>query len=571
MYVRSMKEWRNVRSLRWKFMLAPLLGVVMMTALSVILIMMSHDLIEEDAALQEEGFSRALTITRLSSRLAVNHANIYRLLGSVSPETDEGEFYDASKTLLYEIDNALERLEEEAGDTPPEHQAAPHLTVLVKDVAKYRTAATNAMLMATVDPELAQRVMAESTSYFIDLNASLISMSELIQQDLSRQLAANRITAEKQIQFFVILLFLAIAVMLIIGGILAHFLSRDLNHLVSHLGSLVSWNNGATSFRDGDEVTTLALAIDRVRESYRSLDRARTELDATNRQLSESNKTIQEREKMLAELNAQLRVKVREQEDYIESQRRAEAARDKAIEEAERASRVKSEFLATMSHELRTPLNAIMGFSEAMRLGSLGPIEDRYRNYAQYIHLSGEHLLRLISDVLDISRIEDGTLEVTIGEIEVGEIFSACRTILGGQAKSAGLALAFEVDPSLRPIRTDDGRLKQVLLNLIGNAIKFTPPGGRITVAAAPEPSGGIVLSVSDTGIGIARQDIPTALEKFGQIREGVLQAHDGMGIGLTLSKYLVELLGGTLEIESEVGRGTTVYVRLPESPPLRA
>ncbi len=235
-----------------------------------------------------------------------------------------------------------------------------------------------------------------------------------------------------------------------------------------------------------------------------------------------------------------------------------------AIKEAETMNLTKSEFLANMSHELRTPLNAIIGFSDMIKGAMFGPLESKYQEYAKDINASGEHLLGVIADILDLSKVEAGELDIKKEEVDVRETAAACATMMSGRAIEAGVTLTFSLDPGLPPLYADPLRLKQILLNLIGNAIKFTPRGGRIIVSGQSINDGGVVLVVKDTGTGIAKQDISKALEKFGQIRDGHTHAHEGAGLGLALAKSLMERHGGTLSIESEIGIGTTVTVTFP-------
>ncbi len=235
-----------------------------------------------------------------------------------------------------------------------------------------------------------------------------------------------------------------------------------------------------------------------------------------------------------------------------------------AMERAEAANRSMGEFLANMSHELRTPLNAIMGFSEIIASAMFGPLEAKYREYAGDIRISAAHLSGIISDILDISKVEAGEIDVRSELIDVPGLLDDCRLMVRGRAEDAGIDLQFACPDNLAVLEADPLRVKQVLLNLIGNAIKFTPEGGEVTVTASNGADGGVVFEVRDTGVGIEREDIPRVLEKFGQVRGGAMQTHEGAGLGLALSKSLVERHGGALEIDSEPGRGTCVTVRFP-------
>ncbi|HLI12659.1 MAG TPA: ATP-binding protein [Alphaproteobacteria bacterium] len=236
-----------------------------------------------------------------------------------------------------------------------------------------------------------------------------------------------------------------------------------------------------------------------------------------------------------------------------------------ARDEAEMASRAKSEFLATMSHELRTPLNAIIGFAEIMRDELFGPLgSPRYAAYARDIHGSGRHLLSLINDILDLSKIEAGRFTLAEEAVDVAAVVRGSAHVLAERAQAGGLDLALELPERPPMLRADARALQQVLLNLITNAVKFTEAGGRVTVRADLAPAGGLVISVADTGIGIAPADLARALEPFGQIETAANRRHQGTGLGLPLAKKLVEAHGGTFTIASEPGVGTVASALFP-------
>ena len=235
-----------------------------------------------------------------------------------------------------------------------------------------------------------------------------------------------------------------------------------------------------------------------------------------------------------------------------------------AKNEAEVANQTKSEFLAAMSHELRTPLNVILGFSDIMRNQYLGPLgADQYVEYVEDIHKSGDHLLSLLSDLLDISSIEAGKMAITRVAVAVEEIVMDCLRIVAEQARGKGVELVHAIAEPMPDLLADRRSIKQILLNLLTNAIKFTPEGGSISLTAAA--SGGyLIFTVADNGVGIAPDKLPLVTDPFTRVEKDPLIADDGWGLGLAITKSLVGLHQGDMQIESEVGVGTTVTVTLP-------
>jgi signal transduction histidine kinase len=235
-----------------------------------------------------------------------------------------------------------------------------------------------------------------------------------------------------------------------------------------------------------------------------------------------------------------------------------------SLAESDRSNRAKSRFLANMSHELRTPLNAVIGFSEVIRDQTLGAdAVVQYRDYAGHIHEAGEHLLRIINDVLDISKIEAGKLELHEGEVDVAEAVDAAVRFVRQAAAEGGLTIVTAVPDDLPMLLADELRVKQILLNLMSNAVKFTHPRGTVTIGAGPRAEG-MALWVRDTGIGMSSEEVVTAAEPFRQAEHALSRAHQGAGLGLSLVEGFARLHGGSMEIVSAPAQGTTVTVIFP-------
>jgi signal transduction histidine kinase len=247
----------------------------------------------------------------------------------------------------------------------------------------------------------------------------------------------------------------------------------------------------------------------------------------------------------------------------ISDEQRARAELERARDAAEAANKAKSRFLATMSHELRTPLNAVIGFSEAFMVDR-DPV--RGREYVQSIHEAGRHLLSLIDDILDVTRSETTGFAITEGRVDIGGVAEGVMRVMQATAATAGVSIQARLPPILPLVRADELRLRQVLLNLVANAVKFTPSGGSVTLGAVVEPEGDLVMRVADTGIGMAPADIPRAFEAFTQLDSSLSRRFPGSGLGLYLSRALAEAQGASLGLESAPGAGTTAVLRIPKA-----
>ncbi len=277
------------------------------------------------------------------------------------------------------------------------------------------------------------------------------------------------------------------------------------------------------------------------------------------------------------DLNARLDVKTGDELELLASEfnRMAEKLKDYTAgleekvadktAELQLANRHKSEFLANMSHELRTPLNAIIGFSEVLKEQMFGHLNAKQDEYVRDIHASGLHLLSLINDILDLSKVEAGRMELDCQEFAIGPVLENAITLIRERAQRGQVKVELQLTGEIDSIVADERKFKQILINLLSNAVKFTRPGGRVTVSAAQDADG-LQVAVSDTGVGIAASDLPHIFQEFRQIRSAGDAKFEGTGLGLALTKRFVELHGGRIHVQSELGRGSSFTFWLPRS-----
>jgi signal transduction histidine kinase len=247
----------------------------------------------------------------------------------------------------------------------------------------------------------------------------------------------------------------------------------------------------------------------------------------------------------------------------VDETQRLFAQTQEARAAAETANQHKSRFLANMSHELRTPLNAIIGFSEVLLCGMAGPLSDRQMEFAGDVRDSAKHLLSLINDILDLSKVEAGRMELEVARFDIRHAIESAMTLVRGRAEAHGIQLEKQIAGDVNACDGDERRFKQVVLNLLTNALKFTPGGGRV-ILAAWRTNDAYVLSVKDTGVGIAEEDQEKVFEEFRQVGHDNAGKAEGTGLGLTLTRKLVELQGGSIRVESAVGQGSTFTFTLP-------
>jgi signal transduction histidine kinase/ActR/RegA family two-component response regulator len=517
-----------------KFLLLPAIAAVLMVVLGGLYVIEQRD----TAALQERITAQALPrlreLSRLFSQFSSNHVKFVNLLASsFRGGISEGQFYQSGRQRILAVNDALEEFTVAARGLADDALAADIAQELRKRLIDYRDQMGEAVLLSSVSLEQIARVTLEANQAYDAANAEFLRLVAHVQDGIARESDQLRGRLEAARWRFFVALSVTLMLIALVSVLLSRRFAADVAALMRTLERLTAGDTTATPARERrDEFGAVAKAAQAFRAALQRRDVA---------------------ERNLASLNAELERRV--------EQRTAQLAASR--DEAERANHAKSEFLSRMSHELRTPMNAILGFGQLLEQSATLPAGNR--GWVREIVAAGRHLLELINDVLDLARVESGKFTVSPEPVALRPLIEECLTLLQPAAEAAAVRLLEASRHCDVQVRADRTRLKQVLLNLLSNAVKYNRRQGSVNVVCVAEVDDavpGVCVRVSDTGTGLEPEQLARLFVPFERLQADT--RIEGTGIGLALSKRLVEAMGGSIGAESTPGSGSTFWVRLP-------
>jgi signal transduction histidine kinase/ActR/RegA family two-component response regulator len=535
--MQPMKQLADL-SIRTKFLLLPALAALLLVVLGTVYVAGQR----EENALQErinrQDVPRMRELSRLFSEFSANHSQFIDLLAaSLRSGVKEGQFYASGRQRIVAVNRSVAELEALAGQLPDTMRE--HATLLRGKLLAYRDQMAETVLMSSVDLELIARFTLQANQAYDAANREFLALIDAQQEAIgqaSRQLQAS--VQATRMRFFLTLV-ATLAVIAVASLLLSRAFAADLTALMGMLRRLGDGDAGVPppGAARRDEFGAVYEVVWVFREALQRRDRAESDL---------------------RELNEGLERRVEQRTEQLNA----------AKEEAERANQAKSEFLSRMSHELRTPLNAILGFGQLLEFETTA--QPAQAGHVREILRAGNHLLELIDEVLDLARVESGRLSVSAEPVALLPLVQECLKLLQPQAQAQGIALLDASRHCDVHVRADRTRLKQVLLNLLSNAVKYNRPQGKVSVVCVAEPAAdppSLQLRVSDTGRGLTPQQRERLFVPFERL-DAEERRIPGTGIGLALSRRLVELMHGTIGVESEPGVGSTFWIRLALAQP---
>ena len=519
-----------------KFLLLPAIAALLMVLLGGLYVVEQRETVALQQRISGQDVPRLNELSRLFSQFSTNHVQFINLLAvSLRGATGEAQFYRAGRERIVAVNRTIEELRVASEGIAHDDPTRAHSQQLWRRLVEYRDQMGEAVLLSSVSLDQIARVTLGANQAYDAANAEFLGLVARVQGDLAQQSERLLVRLQAARWRFFVALSVTIALIAVASVLLSRRFASDVALLMKTLERLSA----------GD--TTTAVPVRERRDEFGAVNKAVHAFRAALQRRDEA-------ERALAALNAELERRVERRTAQLTASR----------DEAERANQAKSEFLSRMSHELRTPMNAILGFGQLLERSPALPAANR--SWVHEIVVAGEHLLELINDVLDLARVESGKFTVSPEPVALRPVLEECLTLLRPLAEAAGVRLHEASRHCDVQMRADRTRLKQVLLNLLSNAVKYNRRQGSVDVACVAELGGTVptvCVRVSDTGAGLTPEQMARLFVPFERL-EADQQRIEGTGIGLALSKRLVEAMGGAIGVESTPGSGSTFWVRLP-------
>ncbi|MFD2206464.1 sensor histidine kinase [Kiloniella antarctica] len=538
--------------LRWRIYLVVLFSVALFVFGGTLAVYILED--ERATLEQTQNYQarRLSDLTEIFRRLTDANSNLSVLLSRTGDDFLNDQFSRASQPYIEELNSIHKLLEEISQDSKLEEQEKRHLANVVDRLDRYQLVIKSTTKLTDRGHYLPLTQMREASDWFLQISEAFGEYVDYYSERTEGDMGALL----QRYSFYIPLFISCMALgLFVLGGLawsVASSIVADLSRVTKTLGMLAEGRNVGQleGMERQDEYGDIARAADQFRHNLKRLD------DLRHLQRNESILKLR-----IEELN--------EAETLLESQvkflRNFAQNLDEARQKAQSAVRSKNQFLSNMSYELRSPLNTVIGFSQIMSQEMFGPLDNpRYKEYARQIEDSGSQLLQLVDDIFNLAELEAGKIELQEDTHNVKDLFDTCERVVSNQAREAGITLSSQVVPENLGLLCDMRVIQQAMLNLLSNALKFTPPGGEIVLWAGLNNVGNVCLTVNDTGKGMDEVSLSEAVDLYSQGSSALMRGKRGIGLGLALTASFLELHDGRLNIDSEVGKGTQITCVFP-------